>query len=180
MIQFQKITSVSDPLFVGMFNLYCNAFPANERRSWDGLEFELTYQKLFFANAIMQQGKFVGLLNFWNFETFWYIEHLAVVPIERGHHIGTEIMEIFKSKIKDPILLEVELPTIDQAKRRIGFYEKLGFSILPHNYIQPPYEVGGIPVPMLLMSNEPTFASDHFERVKELLYEKVYHAVTVN
>lgn len=180
MIQFQKITSVHDPLFSTVYNLYCNAFPANERRTWEGLEFELTYQKQFFANAIFKEEKVVGLLHFWTFDQFYYIEHLAINPAFRGQNIGTEVMTFFKSKSTMPIVLEVELPNSAASVRRIAFYQKLGFTILNENYIQPPYEPGGTPVPMHLMTDEPAFAELYFDLIRETLYEKVYHVQMLN
>jgi ribosomal protein S18 acetylase RimI-like enzyme len=175
MLNFHRITNVSCPLFLNLYNLYTLAFPLAERRSWAGLEFELSYEKRFCAHALVQDDKFVGLFNYWTFERFYYIEHIAVAPTVRGHKIGTEAMEVFKSQTKLPIIFEVEMPTNPTSIRRINFYEKLGFSVLSHNYAQPPYEGDGFLIPMQLMSNDTHFADTHFEMIKETLYKKVYH-----
>jgi ribosomal protein S18 acetylase RimI-like enzyme len=156
--------------------LYILTFPLAERRSWAGLEYELDYEKRFCAHALVQNDKFVGLFNYWTFENFYYIEHVAVVPAMRGKQIGTEAMEIFMSQTKLPIILEVELPDNPVAIRRIHFYEKLGFSLVPHTYAQPPYdEEDEELIPMQLMCNDAAFAGDKFEVVKDTLYSEVYH-----
>jgi ribosomal protein S18 acetylase RimI-like enzyme len=175
MLNFHRINSVSDPFFTNLFNLYALAFPPTERRSWEGLEYELSYDKRFYANALVQGDVFAGFLNYWLFDKFCYIEHFAISPSLRGKHIGTEAMEIFKSKINLPIVLEVEMPNNPTAIRRIKFYEKLGYTVLSHNYAQPPYEGDGFLVPLLIMSSNNHFATMHFELIKETLYTEVYH-----
>ena len=175
MLNFHRITCVNCPHFPDLYNLYTQAFPPEERRSWGGLEYELTYEKRFCAHALVQNDKFVGLFNYWTFDRFYYLEHVAVSQLMRGKNIGTEAMEIFKSQTKLPIVLEVELPTNLTAIGRIRFYEKLGFSVLSHKYAQPPYEGDGFLIPMQLMSNNLHFAETHFELIKETLYENVYH-----
>ncbi|HET7732323.1 MAG TPA: GNAT family N-acetyltransferase [Paludibacter sp.] len=176
MLNFYRISSVSDPLFSKLYNLYVLAFPQDERRNWGGFEFELGYEKHFCAHALVQDDKFVGLFNYWTFDRFYYIEHVAVSSAMRGQNIGTQAMETFKQQTKLPIILEVEMPNSPTAIRRINFYEKLGFTVLnSHNYAQPPYEGDGFLIPMQLMSNDTHFADTHFELIKETLYDKVYH-----
>jgi len=175
MLNFHRITCVTCPFFSDLYNLYTLAFPANERRSWAGLEFELNYEKRFYAHALVQDDKFVGLFNYWTFDRFYYIEHIAVASTMRGQNIGTEAMKIFKSQTNIPIVFEVEMPNNPTSIRRINFYERLGFSVLSHNYAQPPYEGEEFLLPMQLMSNDLHFANTHFNLIKETLYNKVYH-----
>jgi ribosomal protein S18 acetylase RimI-like enzyme len=127
------------------------------------------------VNALIQEGEFVGLFNYWTFERFYYIEHLAISPKHRSRGIGSEAMGIFMDQIKLPIVLEVEMPNNIIPSRRILFFEKLGFSILSHNYAQPPYDGDGFLLPELIMSNDIHFANTHFEKIKEILYTEVYH-----
>jgi ribosomal protein S18 acetylase RimI-like enzyme len=175
MINFHRIVSVTDPLFTNLYNLYTLAFPPTERRSWEGLEYELNYQKKFCANALVQDDKFVGIFNYWVFDRFLYVEHLAVTSTLRGQKIGSQAMEILKAQTKLPIIFEVEMPNNPTSIRRINFYERLGFSVLSHNYAQPPYEGEGFLLSMQLMSNDLHFASTHFDLIKETLYTNVYH-----
>jgi len=44
-----------------------------------------------------------------------------------------------------------------------------------HNYAQPPYDGNGFFIPELIMSNDIHFANKHFDMIKEILYENVYH-----
>ena len=89
--------------------------------------------------------------------------------------MGTKAMEIFKSQVSLPIILEVEMPNNPEAIRRIHFYEGLGFNVLSHYYAQPPYEGSGFLTPMLIMSSDLHFANKNFEEIREILYKEVYH-----
>jgi len=72
------------------------------------------------------------------------------------------------------IILEVEPPKSIDASRRIHFYERLNFFVLPNFYMQPPYDKKSFLLPMLIMSNDYHFAHKHFEAIKGKLYEEVY------
>jgi ribosomal protein S18 acetylase RimI-like enzyme len=175
MLQFDQIVSASDPHFSNLYDLYISAFLPTERRTCAGLEYELLYEKRFYANALLQNDQFVGFFNFWTFDRFCYIEHFAINPLFRSQHIGSEAMEIFKGMTGLPIVFEVEMPNDTIASRRIHFYERLGFSVLSHDYAQPSYEDNDFIMPMLMMSNDIHFASTHFDLIKKTLYNEVYH-----
>ena len=176
MINFHRITCASCTHFQSMYNLYALSFPQAERRSWDGIMHEITYERKFGAHALVRDDKFVGLLNYWVFDKFFYIEHLAILPGYRNEGLGAEAMEIFKSQCSHPIVFEVEMPTDSQSIKRIAFYEKLGFKVIPHSYAQPPYDGDGeFLLPMQLMTNDLHFANTHYDLIKKTLYRNVYH-----
>ena len=162
MLNFHRINSVNSQFFSDLFSLYSLVFPPLERRTWSGLEYELNYEKRFCAHALIQNGEFVGLFNYWTFDRFYYIEHMAISSKHRNQGIGANAMTIFMEQTKLPVILEVEMPNNIIASRRILFYEKLGFSIVSHNYAQPPYEGSGFFMPELILSNDiqPLYVKD--------------------
>ena len=50
-------------------------------------------------------------------------------------------------------LYESAFPADEMKRRRVGFYQRLGFALNAHHYMQPPYTEGGSPVPLLLMTH---------------------------
>lgn len=179
MLKFYPITSVNDALFSPLYSLYSSAFPANERRSWTGLDRELNSESRFSANALMQNDEFVGFFNYWTFDRFVYIEHFAIIPHFQSQKTGTKAMEMFKNQTTLPLVIEVEMPNDSLTIRRIRFYEDLGFKVLSHYYAQPPYEGSGFLMPMLMLSTDLHFANKHFELIKNRLYKDVYHFSTL-
>ena len=74
-----------------------------------------------------------------------------------------------------PLVLEVELPNDTPSRRRIAFYERLGFRAFSQTYEQPPYRVGGAFVPMRLLYLAPGgLAGLEFDAVRATLYREVY------
>ena len=54
----------------------------------------------------------------------------------RNGGIGAEAMKQFLAFCGTPVVLEVEMPADEMSKRRIGFYERLGFKLDNHVYHQ--------------------------------------------
>lgn len=156
--------------------LYADAFPPEERRPYAGAiafgEFANAKRSKFNVLAAMDDGKFVGFMSYWNFDSYTYIEHFAVSPELRGRNIGRAMMEHVFRTVNNNVLIEVELPETEIARRRIGFYERLGF--LPHpeiEYIQPPYSAGLTPLPLMLMTHGKVNMSDWQVTVAPMLRE---------
>lgn len=155
--------------------LYETAFPEVERRpteQWTGL---MTGNKLFHAEAVCHEGAFCGLLTWWDFDSFIYIEHFAICPDLRSAGLGGRAFGHFMELHADkPIVLEVEPPTEETARRRIGFYQRHGMNLIPGNYRQPSYRPGGESIPLCIMCSWPDFAQTHFDRLTAVVHREVY------
>jgi ribosomal protein S18 acetylase RimI-like enzyme len=130
MLTISEIRDVQTATFASLYDLYQSAFISIERRSYDGLMRELLEESQFHSLVFHKENEFVGFLNYWCFDQFWYIEHFAVEANLRNQQFGTEAMKLFLELTSLPVLFEVEMPENDFAKRRIRFYERLGFSVL--------------------------------------------------
>jgi ribosomal protein S18 acetylase RimI-like enzyme len=157
-----------------LYDLYVRSFPENERRSHEGFVQLFEKQNSFYCTVLMHENRFVGFLTFWEFNHFVYIEHFAISPQQRGQSLGSSTLKQFMKSISKPIVLEVELPESDTAKRRIRFYECLGFCVCNHSYKQPPYDKNKENVPMLLMCSKKDFLEKNFEETRNTLYKYVY------
>ena len=178
MITFYRILSVTDSHFSSMVTLYKSAFPPEQRRSLEKLKHEMLTSNYFRVHALLVNGKFVGFSNSWIFETFYFVEHFAIRPELRGKKFGSEALNTFKESIALPVIIEVEMPNSAIATRRIEFYEKAGFHIIPNDYAQPPYRTPDSMIPMFIMTNDKEFVSKHFDPIKKTLYKEVYHVIT--
>ena len=115
-----------------------------------------------------------GILNYWDFNDFLYIEHLAVNEQYRNQKIATKVLEQLNSQNK-LIVLEVELPNDELSKRRIRFYERNAYSIQPFTYFQPPYRKGEERIKMHLMANtQLPINKTKYDEVISLIEKKVY------
>ena len=73
-----------------------------------------------------------------------------------------------------PIVLEVERPVEEMAKRRICFYERQGFTLWKNDYYQPPYKPGDDFLPMYLMVYGDLNPEKDYEDIRHKLHTVVY------
>ncbi|MDD6209206.1 MAG: GNAT family N-acetyltransferase [Bacteroidales bacterium] len=154
--------------------LYVDSFPSCERRELDVLRAMIPIKKHFSPYIILEKQKMVGLITSWDLGTFVYIEHFAIDPSLRGGGIGYNTMAQFCDKVNKPVVLEVEKPETDIARRRIGFYNRLNFNLHTHPYMQPPYGPDKEPLELFLMSYGFSDFDKHFEQVESSIHTEVY------
>lgn len=168
-----EISQKSDVDFIEQ--IYIESFPPNERRPVVEFLRLLQDDKTFTVYLILDDDKRVGFLTTWTFDTFIYAEHFAIAPEYRSAGYGKEVMEAFIGQTTLPIILEVETPENELAKRRIAFYERVGFKAWNIPYTQPAYEEKYGPVPMVLMTYRTIALDKLFDNIKSLIYKKVYN-----
>lgn len=170
-----KIVPVSSPIDLSdeLLQIYSQSFPADERREWAEIP-ELLCCTHFTLKRVCKNHETIGLIAVWDFSDFVFIEHFAIRKSARGQGIGSEVLKMVLAENQKPIILEAEEPFTDEARRRIVFYERLGFSVCECIYFQPPYSAGKNKVKMLLMSFPDKTTPPQFDKIKTLLYREVY------
>ncbi|TAJ11963.1 N-acetyltransferase [Marinilabiliaceae bacterium JC017] len=153
------------------------SFPAEERRSKKQQEEILKKVNYCFQEYVTEAGELQGFIAYWKFSDFIFVEHFAINPKYRNNGLGamflSDLMKAYEGK---RIILEVELPREEIAKRRVNFYERLGFHLNPYNHWQPAYDGKGDGIPLKIMSYPDLLAIPDFEHYQETLFKKVYDA----
>jgi len=158
-----------------MENLLINSFPEDEYRDLQELRDYTDNSPIFFWNIIYADKKPVGLVSYWNLDSFYYIEHFAIDPAQRNGGFGKKLLEKLSNKLDGSIVLEVETPTEEMAERRIAFYKRQGFALWEKEYMQPPYKKGENGLPMFLMVKGNLDMEKDFDRIKQSIYRHVYN-----
>jgi len=153
--------------------LYLTAFPASERRTGAEWRSQLRKGDPFHLFFIAKEKHFAGFISFWDFAEFTYVEHFAIEVTTRGGGIGGTAIDALRLQ-KPRLVLEVEPPTDETARRRIGFYGRHGFRLSASPYLQPPYRKGGKWLPLMLMTTDATFLQEAFAETKATIYKHVY------
>jgi hypothetical protein len=169
-ITFRKI--LSPGMLEPVNDLYLNSFPPEERRSPEGLEKQLNEPGCS-VNSVWISEIPAGLVVFWDFDEFLFVEHLAVQPHLRGQRIGEKIINQIVAKTHNPVVLEIEPPLDEWSRRRMNFYLRLGFQLLDVDYLQPSYTGSGPGYPMKLMANN-AIADKDLKRFIAEIYNRVY------
>lgn len=149
------------------WKLYQESFPKCERRSKERHE-EILKLPNFMPYHIYENGEFIGFVYLWNWNTFYYGEHLATLPEVRGGGVGAKVLqELFKIIDGQMLILEIDPPITEIAKRRQKFYERLGIITTDHDFIHPSYQLPQDPHKLVIMSYPTAVSKVLFEEFKE-------------
>ncbi|MEG1544611.1 MAG: GNAT family N-acetyltransferase [Tannerellaceae bacterium] len=168
------MSSSSDPVMDKVEITYNDSFPPEERREFTLIRQLIDNAPRFKAYQLLRNGVYVGFLTSWQFADYIYAEHFAIDETARNGGIGAAAMKQFMAICTTPIVLEVEMPTEELSKRRIGFYQRLGFVLDDHSYQQPPYRPGEPWLEMRLMTYGEIDLDKDIEQVKTTLHQYVY------
>jgi GNAT superfamily N-acetyltransferase len=171
-VQLERIQSDAHRFLDELLPLYSASFPPEERRDLDVLLKMMPEAQMFFS-AVVSASHLAGLVVYWEFDGFLYVEHLALFLPQRGKGIGREVLNQLQRR-GNPILLEVEIPFDDVSTNRVAFYYRCGFQPLPIDYLQPPYREGETLLPMMLFSDQMDWDAALLKRSVELFQYRVY------
>lgn len=174
MISLERIHT-TDERYAFVESLLIFAFPEAERRDTVAQRRLTDNNPNFCCYLIKAEAEHVGFITVWDFDRFCYIEHFAVDGRYRNSGYGQKAIRTLTSMTGRPFVLEVELPENEISRRRIGFYQRQGFSLWDDcPYLQPPYRKGGETLPMFLMASETLNPKTDFSLIKNRLYSDVY------
>ncbi len=174
MLQRVTISTAKDTLFTNFWDLYISAFPQHERRDLEYQQRTLTIEN-YHLEALVKGDQFVGFIGWWQLGEVSYIEHLATLPSLRGGGIGREALESFIAHHSGTIILEVEHPEDEICRRRIGFYQRVGFILNDYHYAHPPYRLESDEyVSLMLMSYPNPISPTLFESFKRQCFSLVH------
>ncbi len=174
-MKFIRIKSPDDKYASELTALYMEAFAENQRHTEADFSLLLSTNDQFNCNAVLMNNELIGFFNYWDFSDFLFLEHIAIEPPLRGHKLGEKVISLVRSFNSKPLIIEVEqAENSEYGARRIEFYRRLGFEILPFSYFQPSYRQGGDSVPLDMMCDDYSFGTENFERIKTVIYQFVY------
>lgn len=84
MIEIKQVKTEDQELYGFVEELMHTAFPAQERRDTPQQREYSDSNPLFCNNVIVEDGKPVGMISYWDMGDFYYIEHFAIDPSLRN------------------------------------------------------------------------------------------------
>lgn len=158
--------------FDKVYTIMEEAFPDNERRSYEGQKslLSLPNYKIHVMKDISDIKAFVAI---WDLDDYIFIEHFAVNKNYRNQGLGSKIINEVVEKFGKTTFLEVEPMECTISEKRVKFYERNGFYFNDFPYKQPALEKNKEPIPLKLMTSRKA-NNDELTVIKELLYEEVY------
>jgi ribosomal protein S18 acetylase RimI-like enzyme len=173
-IKLNRIIEQDDNAGKEAMQIYESAFPIEEKRPLEKHIKLMRENPLFRFYAAMNAEKVIGMSVLWELGDFAYIDYLAVAQDDRNKGYGKLIVKQLQHLYNGLMVLEVEMPDKDLAKRRIKFYTQLGFNLLDFPYFMPKYNNPKEVFPMLLMSFPNTIDKNMFEYVMRQIHLNAY------
>lgn len=180
MIEYGKENRMKRETFDQIYALLQASLPEEEMRTKED-QWALLEQNAY--HLLVEWGedqKPRAFLAAWEIEPFRFIEHLVVDPGQRGAGIGGKLLDSYVMREKKDVLLEVELPKTNMAKRRIAFYERHGFVYHDFPYEQLPLKRGDLPLALRLMVFHKTLDAEQFQQYKKILHTTIYQKTTMS
>ena len=165
---FTKSSPISDGDFEKFYALMELSFPRCERKSREEFEDMCKASELYTIYSAFENGELIGFFTVWQFDNFRFGDHFAVNPNFRNRGIGAFILKHIQSENELPLIIEVEHPNEEMAKRRLGFYLRNGFYQNPFPYLLPPMQEGDEPLPMIILSYPRILEDDEYKTAKAL------------
>ncbi|MDR0422320.1 MAG: GNAT family N-acetyltransferase [Proteiniphilum sp.] len=134
----------------GIRKLYEESFPPAERRRWTD-HLRACADGRFHPLSAWEGEELMGLMFFWEWDSYRYLEYLAVNPALRGQGVGSQMLKF----LHDPaytVVLEIDPLCNELSVRRLQFYERAGYALTPHRFEHLPYRRGTTPQELLILS----------------------------
>lgn len=168
-----RIPDEKSPLYDKVRQVAEASFPPSERRG-PRAQAAVFADSRYRLDAWLDGTRLVGFMGWWDFGGFRYIEHVAVAPEARSGGYGGKIVTAWMRQGDTPVYLEIEQVVDEITRRRLGFYQRLGFIETPMTHVQPPYQGAGAGVPMQVLSWPVALTDREYERFSKLLFHEVW------
>lgn len=150
------------------------AFPYAERRTKEEQR-ALFERKEYEVYGYFLDGELCAFLAAWDLGIIRFGEHLATSADKRNSGVGKKLFQAYEAMSDVPIVFEVELPQEEMAKRRIGFYERMGYHYYGDvEYYQGTFHGEQAQLPLRLMMNQSQCSKKELETIIDVIYETVY------
>lgn len=157
-----------------VYEIMEEAFPRNEIRDYDAQKQLLKRRGYSLSPKYDEGDNLIGFIAKWEFEDFIYVEHVAVTSNGRGKGVGSNLLRKLLSSVDKKVFLEVEPVHDEISKRRVKFYERLGFKMNDFYYEQPPLRKKDKWTELKVMSYPDKISEIDFLKYKNEIYKEVY------
>lgn len=166
-MRFERISGAEHPMYEKALELYGISFPYHEQRMPDSQARILGGEDYHFT-LIYDKEVFVGIVLYWDAESFIYVEHFCILPEMRNKNYGQRALALLAQKNKT-VILEIDPPVDALSVHRKGFYERNGFIGNPYPHIHPPYHRENVGHDLVVMSSPVSITRAEYDEFKHYL-----------
>ena len=149
-MEFLRITPSDEIRWNKVWELYESSFPSAEKRRYED-HLRALDNPHFFPMSAWENDDIIGIVFYWEWSDYRYIEYLAVNLNLRGQSFGSQILNQLR-KEGHTIILEIDPLVNEISVRRLQFYERAKFSLTPYRYLHLPYRLNSNTQELLILS----------------------------
>lgn len=175
MLTTHKLTSLDSPHFSRVDALYAQAFPWHEQREVAAKRQALSSPH--YALEVWFDGEqFIGMSGSWRLDEMLYIEHLAIDSGLRSKGYGKILLSELLARAPLTVL-EIDPLITEIARRRLRFYESMGFVANPWKHTHPTYHQGIADHELVVLSYPQGIDKEQYRRFNEGLCMEVMQPI---
>jgi GNAT superfamily N-acetyltransferase len=153
-----------------VWELYESSFPIEElRKKKDHLR--ACQDPYFFPISAWEENRLIGLLFYWEWGTYRYLDYLAISPELRDHGYGSQMLQHLRDT-EHKVILEIDPLTNEQSIRRLHFYEHAGYTLTPYRFSLA-YRLDAEPQELLIMSFPDMITNEQYNDFLNFIEERV-------
>ena len=115
-LAFGRCRDINGPLMEAALALYRSSFPAHELRLPPDQR-DVMGNPLYHFDMCLLDGALAGLILYWDFGTYIYVEHFCVEPSLRGHGLGTLILAALARQL---LACGADIQEINTLRKRLS------------------------------------------------------------
>lgn len=162
-----RIDSITNTYFNDALKIYKNSFPKFEQRTIES-QIEVLNHDQYYCCVVLEDNLLIGILFYWQYEDYNYIEHFAISSNLRGQNYGSKILKEF-CKSNSNTILEIDPPIDDISIKRLNFYSDLGFKLQKFEHTHPPYRKSFSAHKLNIMSFNKDLSIDEYNKFNNFL-----------
>lgn len=170
-LELDRLRDPADPRFKTAMSHYAASFPPHEQRR-AGSQAAIMAEDAYYFYLLREGGEDVGALLCWQSGEFIYVEHFFIYSDCRGKGYGGRALTAL-GELGKVVILEIDPPVDEVARRREGFYLRCGFYPNPYPHVHPPYHRGKEGHTLVILSSPRPIGQGEYDRFNQYLQSRV-------
>lgn len=170
-MEFLRIEPANTSRWQQVWDLYEVSFPTAEKRKEEDHKRAMQHPQ-FHPMSIWEGDKLIGILFYWEWDNYRYLEYFAILPELRGKGYGTRILRYLRNN-NHTIVLEIDPLRNELSVRRLQFYERLGFALTPYRFNHLPYRLETETEELLILTYPKMINQVEYNNFLEFIEESV-------
>lgn len=170
-MEYLRISPDDTARWDSVWELYEESFPLAERRKKED-HLRAHADERFFPLSAWEGEQLIGLMFFWEWDSYRYLEYLAVNPTLRGQNLGSQMLRYLRDS-EHTIILEIDPLINELSVRRLQFYERAGYTLTPYRFMHLPYRLEAEPQELLILSYPHMISKEQHNDFVRFLNEEV-------